>query len=573
MDFRRLILFSALLFIGLNLYQGYLKEYPNQQPQPIEATDIAPTETAAKANESYVPDIKTAAASNESRSEEQPVVPAPQKAAQTISIQTDVLKLELNAATGNVIDAQLLKYGQSSSELNKPFQLLMDDLRKYVANSSIVVKTKQGVQNLNVIYHSDRAVYQLEPSQASLVVNLQGETADGIKVTKSYTFKRGSYAIDLSYQIQNDSDNAWTGQVNTQLLQKNPIEDKSSMFHVGTYSGGAISDPSDKLYKKISFSDIQSTNFDRKVESGWIAMQQHYFLTAWIPAKGTENHFYSRYINSQYILGMITEPFTLAAGKSKLVESKLYTGPEITSTLKQLAPGLDLTVDYGILSVISIFLFSVMSFIHKYIGNWGWSIVLVTCLIKLVFYRLSAKSYKSMASMRRIQPKITELKERYGEDKAKLSQATMELYRKEQVNPLGGCLPILIQIPVFIALYWVLLESVELRQAPWVLWIHDLSEPDPFYILPIIMGASMFIQQKLGPASPDPTQAKMMMMLPLLFTFLFSSFPAGLVLYWTVNNTLSILQQWYITRKYGDTPPKKKPKGSIVANKKLAMSK
>jgi YidC/Oxa1 family membrane protein insertase len=265
----------------------------------------------------------------------------------------------------------------------------------------------------------------------------------------------------------------------------------------------------------------------------------------------------------------MSKPVAIEPGAQKDISSRLYLGPEITSTLKAIAPGLDLTVDYGWLWFISNLLFSLMKTINAVVGNWGWSIVLVTFLIKLAFYRLSATSYKSMASMRKLQPKLAAVRERYGDDKVKISQATMELYKQEKVNPLGGCLPVLIQIPVFIALYWVLLESVELRQAPFMLWITDLASSDPYHVLPVIMGATMLIQQKLNPAPPDPTQAKVMMFLPVLFTGLFWNFPAGLVLYWIVNNTLSIAQQWYITRKYGDEKPGKPTKPA----KKLSVVK
>ena len=491
-------------------------------------------------------------------------------------MKSDVLELKINATTGNVVGANLLQYDQSSSERNVPFKLMMDDVQKYVANSSLFIKSQKGVQNLNVHYTSEQKNYQLKPGQNTLQVILKGETDSGIKVSKIFTLNRGDYLIQLNYDIQNQSTKPWTGQMNTQFLQQNPKEEKSSMFHVGTYSGAAMSDPSDKLYQKVSFADIADKNLNKKVDGGWIAMQQHYFLTAWVPQTGTTNYFDTRCVNYQYIIGMVSNAFTVPVGGSKSIGAKFYAGPEITSRLETLAPGLNLTIDFGILSVISLFLFTVMSYIHSFVGNWGWSIVLVTVLIKLVFYRLSAKSYKSMAAMRRLQPKIMALREKYSEDKAKLSQETMALYQSEKVNPLGGCLPIVVQIPVFIALYWVLLESVELRQAPWILWIKDLSDPDPYMILPIIMGASMLIQQNLGPASPDPTQAKMMMFLPLIFTVLFLSFPAGLVLYWTVNNSLSILQQWYITRKYGDQKPadgkkKDRKKDDNSSNKKFAL--
>lgn len=576
MDYKRLVLFSALLLISLNLYQAWMKDYPVAQQLPI-ATHVDNNSTEqSTTGGSYLPNIKSSEVVNRSPTSSMDV-DNHAKAAKIssdhdlVTVITDTLSLKIDSENGNIVSAQLLKYDQSSKEKNIPFQMLDDGLRKYVANSSLFIKTDTGVQNLDVKYSSRQPSYKLEEGQPEVKVVLSGQTKSGLKIDKIITLKRNSYLMNLNYKIENNTGAPWTGQMNTQLLQQNPKIDKSSIFHVGTYTGASVSDPSDKLYQKISFDNIAEKNFNKKITSGWIAMQEHYFLSAWVPKAGSTNHFYSRFVDEQYIIGMVSQPFVVAPGSSITIGSKLYTGPEITGNLEKIAPGLNLTIDYGILSVVSSLIFTVMSYIYGVVGNWGWSIVLVTMLIKLVFFRLSAKSYKSMASMRRLQPKIMDLRERYSDDKPKLSQATMELYRKEKVNPLGGCLPIVIQIPVFIALYWVLLESVELRQAPWIFWIHDLSEPDPFYILPVIMGLSMFIQQRLGPAS-DPTQAKMMMMLPVLFTFLFSSFPAGLVLYWTVNNTLSILQQWYITRKYSGETPKKKIE-VIPADKKLATSK
>ncbi len=346
--------------------------------------------------------------------------------------------------------------------------------------------------------------------------------------------------------------------MNTQLLRSSPQEDKSSMFHIGSYIGASYSNPAHHRYQKVPFKDMTKANLNVDAQGGWIAMQQHYFVTAWIPNSESRSKFYTRAVDDDYTIGAVSQPMVVEPATQKEIDSKLYVGPEITGALKEIAPGLDLTVDYGWLWFLSSLLFSLMKVINSFVGNWGWSIVLVTMLIKLAFYRLSATSYKSMAGMRKLQPKLLALRERYGDDKAKMSQATMELYRQEKVNPLGGCLPIIIQIPVFIALYWVLLESVELRQAPFILWIKDLAVADPYHVLPIIMGGTRLIQQHLNPAPPDPMQAKVMMFLPIFFTALFWNFPAGLVLYWIVNNTLSILQQWYITRKYGDEKPKKK---------------
>ena len=387
---------------------------------------------------------------------------------------------------------------------------------------------------------------------------MEGQTSEGLKVKKIYTLTRGSYLIRVEYQLENAQDQAWNGYMNTQLLRSTPEETGSSLFQVGSYTGASYSNPGQHRYQKVNFKDMIKSNLNVEADGGWVAMQQHYFLSAWIPDEKSKNILYTRASNGDYTIGTVSQSIGLAPGKSANIGSNLYLGPETTSVLKEIAPGLELTVDYGWLWFLSSALFSLLKAIHSVVGNWGWSIVLVTMLIKLAFYRLSATSYKSMAGMRKLQPKLQALRERYGDDKAKISQATMELYRQEKVNPLGGCLPIIIQIPVFIALYWVLLESVELRQAPFIFWINDLAAADPYHVLPVIMGGTMFIQQRLNPAPPDPMQAKVMMFLPVLFTGLFWSFPAGLVLYWIVNNTLSILQQWHITRKYSDESPKNK---------------
>ncbi|MGA9629703.1 MAG: membrane protein insertase YidC, partial [Candidatus Rickettsiella isopodorum] len=405
-------------------------------------------------------------------------------------------------------------------------------------------------------YYSSKNNYSLDPGQSDLKVNLICNTCGKAQVQKQFTFKRNDYLIPVSYQISNHSSSIWEGRLYIQFQQKK-IAQAHSLFNISSYTGGAIS-TQDKPYQKISFDKIGQGNISLATQNGWVAMLQHYFLSAWIPPVGQEFHFYSYAKGDIYTLGMLGMPFQVQPGMEFISQSKLYLGPEIMDRLKAAAPHLDLTVDYGILWFISMALFWLLKHIHHYVGNWGWSIVIVTILIKLAFYHLSAKSYRSMASMRNLQPRLQALRERYSDDKQKLTQATMELYKTEKVNPLGGCLPILVQIPVFIALYWMLLESVELRQAPFILWIHDLSTKDPYYILPILMGITMFVQQRLNPPPPDPTQAKVMQFLPIFFTALFLNFPSGLVLYWVVNNTLSILQQWFIMRRVSIELSKKK---------------
>lgn len=553
MDIKRVVLYAALAFVLYSLWNTWQVENPTAV-----ATATMSVPTTNQNDHHLLPTVPDGAAVQQATLGKEQSMPS-QSVAKIVSVQTDVLDLNIDLQQGDITSAQLLQYPQSVENKNKPFSLLQDSNEgRYVADSSLFVVSGQSVENLNLNYTTAQQEYKLGKNEKQIVVTLSGSTQDGLSVQKKLTFTKGSYLIGVSYSLVNNGTNVWTGYMNTQLLRTTPPEDKSSMFHVGSYTGTSYSNPGVHKYQKVTFKDMTKTNLDAAVTGGWVAIQQHYFLSAWVPDGASKSRFYTRANNGDYTIGVVSQPLTLQPQQTKTVSSRLYIGPEDTATLKGIAPGLELTVDYGWLWFISSLLFSVMKTIYSFIGNWGWSIVLVTMLIKLAFYRLQAKSFKSMAGMRKLQPKMQALRERYGDDKAKISQATIELYRQEKVNPLGGCLPILVQIPVFIALYWVLLESVELRQAPFIFWITDLAASDPYHVLPLIMGVTMLIQQKLNPAPPDPTQAKVMMFLPILFTGLLWNFPSGLVLYWTVNNTLSILQQWYITHKFGDTKPMKK---------------
>lgn len=550
MDIKRIILYMALAVVGMSLWNAWQVDYPAVTPPVV----VTPTSQLTGDGHLLPQTMPSNSETTLVQTEEQ----ATTNPAQLVHVKTDVLDLTIDLKQGDIVNGELLAYPLSVEEKNKPFPLLQNDANtRYVANSSLFVASGQTIQSLQLGFSTSEQQYVLTPDQDKLVVTLNGQQADGLQVKKEFVFTKGSYLIDVNYKILNKGSSEWKGYMNTQLLRSSPQEDKSSVFHVGSYTGASFSNPGVHRYQKVSFSDMTKANLDVDATGGWIAMQQHYFLSAWVPPVSSENKLYTRAVGGDYTIGAVSQPITVKPDEQKEVGSQLYIGPEDTGVLKSISPSLDLTVDYGILWFVSSLLFSLMKMINNVVGNWGLSIVLVTVLIKLAFYRLSAKSYKSMAGMRKLQPKLQALRDRYGDDKAKISQATMELYKQEKVNPLGGCLPILIQIPVFIALYWVLLESVELRQAPFIFWIKDLASADPYHVLPLIMGATMLIQQKLNPAPPDPVQAKVMMFLPILFTGLFWSFPAGLVLYWIVNNTLSILQQWYITRKYDEKPVKK----------------
>lgn len=539
MEWQKIILYAALAMIGFSLWTNWQKQHiPAVQTHRATTTQgrvsQAQQTTGVAQTPSAMSDVVTAAAD----------VPK----SRILTVQTDTLTAKIDTLGGNIIYTSLPKYTTELNNSDTPYVLFNRHAKTlYLAQSGLIKDGKK----LALPFAVNQKNVQLRDGQNDLTVNLVWKNQQGVVVTKSFHFERGSYVIRSDYHIANNSGAAFNTQVFHQLLRKKIAPKKKGFFHISAYLGASLSDPKNKLYEKVSFKAMASDNIDRQIKGGWVAMQEHYFLSAWIPPGDQKSQFFTKdHGNDVFSIGYLSPHISIAPGQSKTLSSRLYVGPENMKALKKIAPGLDLTIDYGLLWFISALLFRLMHYIYQVVGNWGWAIVLVTLLIKAVFYKLSASSYRSMANMRKLQPKIEMLRKRHSEDKQKLSQAMMELYKKEKINPLGGCLPIVIQIPVFIALYWVLIESVELRHAPFILWIRDLSAPDPFYILPIIMGVTMLVQQKLNPPPPDPTQAKVMMMLPVVFTFLFLYFPAGLVLYWVVNNLLSVLQQWYITRQY-----------------------
>lgn len=544
MDYRRMILYALLAFVGFTLWNEWQKDYPPQTPATA-------TEQQAAAVSANVPPMSASATQSTATTATTTAKPAMTSApaANVVQVHTDVMNASIDTQGGNIVELDLPKYPQSTKTPNIPVQLLNNDPNTlYVAQSGLLSPAGPDTQQGQATYTASQTEYTLPSGQNQLDVKLTWHNASGLEVIKTITFQRGKYNISVNYQINNNSNQDWSGQVYGQIRRK-PESTSSSIFSLHTYNGVSISTP-EEPYEKISYSKMEKANLDRTAPGGWLAMQQRYFLSAWIPPQNQTNHFYSSVDpNNVYTIGFVGPVFHVPAGSQATQTKTFYAGPEIADTLKALAPHLDLTIDYGWLWPISVGIFWIMRKIYTWVGNWGWSIVLVTLLIKLVFYKLSETSYRSMAKMRKLTPRLQALKERYGDDRAKLSQATMELYKKEKANPLSGCLPMLIQIPFFIALYYVLVESVELRQAPFILWIHDLSAQDPYYVLPILMGISMFLQQRLSPPPADPMQAKIMMLLPVLFTIFFLAFPAGLVLYWLVNNCLGALQQWYITRR------------------------
>jgi YidC/Oxa1 family membrane protein insertase len=485
-----------------------------------------------------------------------------------IKITTDVLALEINAEGGTIQNLDLLNYpnerentivdklrqtfGFEASEKNTaPVRLFNAQADKlFVAQSGFIAGNGSAeAANHHSVFTTQQDSYTLGEGQESLSVPMAWTDNNGLKVTKTFTFKRGSYEIDLAQTVKNGSQKAWVGRQYSQLL-KTPSKEKGGMLTgMRAYDGAVIYTQANK-YQKINFDDMHNENLDVASVGGWTAMIQHYFASAWVPPADQDNHFYSKELKlGQYVIGTYSPSVTVEVNNEAQFTAQLFAGPKIQPMMEKTATGLELTVDYSVLTFIGKPIYWLLNQIHGLVDNWGVAIIGVTFVIKLLFFPLSNASFKSMAKMRKIQPRLKELQERFKDDRPRFNNEMMAMYRKEKVNPLGGCLPILIQIPVFMALYWVLSETVEFRQAPFMLWIQDLSIQDPFFVLPVIMGISMKIQQSLNPAPIDPVQAKVMKMFPIIFTVFFLFFPAGLVLYWVINNSLSILQQTYISRQ------------------------
>ena len=553
MDNQRILLWAALGFLLLQVWTSWQIDYG---PRPVAPVATTANPTTAQTGIIDQPeavdatdDLPTPVQSSGTQNTVLPAQATQEQKGQTITVETDNLRVFLSTIGGDIIGVQLLKYPTSLETPDDPFTLMSNSADQYFVAQSGLQSTTIDAPSHHSEYQVTQTEYTLQEGQQEIRVPLQWTSETGVEVTKTYIFKRDRYLIDLEYNVSNNTDAA-IGINQYRQLRRKPVTDDETQSFIYTFIGGVISTPED-AYSKIKFEDFSDPTNTSKSLGGWAAIIEHYFLGAWIPNQDETNTIYTKALTSpqqRYIIGLQSEPIQIAGGSTGSLTTGFFVGPKIQDRMKAVAPHLDLTVDYGFLSVIAKPIFWLLQKIHSIVGNWGWAIVGVTMCIKLLFYKLSEASYRSMARMRKLQPQLVSLKERYGDDRAKMGQATMDLYKKEKVNPLGGCLPILVQIPVFISLYWVLLESVELRQAPWILWIEDLSLLDKYYVLPVIMGVTMFIQQKLNPAPVDPIQAKVFMFMPLVFTIFFAFFPAGLVLYWVVNNTLSIAQQYYITR-------------------------
>ena len=540
MDTKKLILYAALGVVCVSIYSAWQKDYGYNAK--IAAANVKEA-AAAKS------DINSGYGSGygsetNAQIQNSAVIAHEVPKSRIINVHTDTLDIDIDLQGGNIINAKLPKYPANIKNKNIPIQILNNDAENlYIAQSDL-----PGLNNGQPLnYTVAQKDYVLAPDAKNLEINLTWSNNRGITVVKTLKFTRDNYAIDVNYKINNHTNTTISTKLFTQIKRKQPVQ-KGGFFGLHTYDGAAISS-SDKPYEKINYSKMKDVNLSRDIIGGWVAMQQRYFLSAWVPNQEQTHHYYSSVVDKIYTIGMTTA-LDLAPNSQTETGAKLYIGPEIEQNLTALNKTLKLTIDYGWLWIISVAIFWVMQQIYNLVGNWGIAIILVTVLIKALFWKLSASSYRSSAKMKVLAPKMQLLKERFGDDRQKLSQATMALYKAEKINPAGGCLPMLVQIPVFIGLYYVLIGAVELHQAPFMLWIVDLSTKDPYYVLPVLMGISMFVQQKLNPAPSDPAQAKVFMFMPIVFTAMFASFPAGLVLYWFINNLISVMQQWHIIRNY-----------------------
>jgi YidC/Oxa1 family membrane protein insertase len=564
MDLQRSLLIGAIAVLSFMLLTKWVdfKDAHDSALTP-ESTRLISSDSTSDIATSDITTMERPSATNAEAAEDLPTLvdntepvaktdePIATNDGRVIQIHSDVLQLAIDLEGGDIIELDLPKY-LAKIDQPEPYVILEQNAtRTYIAQSGLI--GADGIdKNGRPTYTTPSSIYTLQENENELVVKLQFQTEAGVKITKRYTLRRGDYLVSVDYLVENGSSSRWQANLFGQLKRDNspaPSSGSSGGMGLQPFLGAATTQPDDH-FTKFSFEDMAEEPFKSTLPGGWIAMIQHYFLSAWIPDQA-QNHTYSTRVTSSgfHIAGFTSPAIVLDPGQQGETGAAFYAGPKDQYRLKEISPYLELSVDYGWLWWIAQPLFWLLTKIHGLVGNWGVAIILLTVFIKAVFFKLSATSYRSMANMRRVQPKMQDIREQFGDDKQKQSQAMMELYKKEKINPMGGCLPILVQMPVFIALYWTLMESVELRQAPFILWIQDLSVMDPYFVLPLMMGASMFFMQMLNPPPPDPMQAKIMKWMPVVFTFFFLWFPAGLVLYWVVNNLLSMAQQYVITRQ------------------------
>jgi len=536
MESQRSFLIIGLALVSFLLWQSWQKDYG---PQPVVPVEQQQTQESSQGVPSFVDNGSEDVPSSDSVPAAQPISTS-QNSNRIIEVRTDTLDVRIDLLGGDVVSADLLKFPvEQGSDI--PYSLLRSGNGLYVAQSGLIgAQGPDASSSGRPVYTAQSEFYEMTGD--TLVIPLTWKNNQGLAITKTFTFSKDKYDVNVSYSVENNTDNAATVQPYAQLKQVMEFEDDSNMF-MPTYRGAAYSTEDDR-YQKYSFDEIEDEKLRETTKAGWVGMLEHYFVSAWVPSQEQTNTLYSRNLNNQYaVIGVLSPSETLAPGETKTLASTLYMGPKDQEKLAKIARGLDLTVDYGILFWISQPLFALLTFLHSLVNNWGVAIILITIVVKGAMYWLTKKQYESMARMRNLAPKMQQLKDRFGDDRQKMSQAMMELYRKEKVNPMGGCLPLLLQMPIFLALYWVLMESVELRHADFVLWITDLSTKDPYFVLPILTGASMYLLQKLQPTTiTDPMQQKIMQWMPVAMSVFFLWFPAGLVLYWLISNVITLVQ-------------------------------
>ncbi|MBX9871692.1 MAG: membrane protein insertase YidC [Burkholderiaceae bacterium] len=528
-------------------------------PPTARTAQMQPEAAAVPAPAAVVPQAQAQIHGSEriAKAETQPAV-----ARERVRVRTDVLQLDFDTEGGSLVRAEFLRHrDQQQPDANV---VLLDESRErvYLSQTGLIAGASGGSfpthKTVMKLVSSER---ELKDGSESLVVKFESPEIGGVRLIKTYTLQRGSYALDVKHEVQNVGNAAVAPQLYLQLVRDgNKLAGESAFY--STFTGPAVYTDA-KKYQKVEFSDIEKgkAEFEKTSPNGYIAMVQHYFASAWLLADGLQREIFARKVDTNlYSVGMITPLEAIAPGSSRVVDARFFVGPQEENKLEALAPGLELVKDYGWLTILAKPLYWLLDKLYGLLHNWGWSIVALVVLLKIAFYWLNAKAYASMAKMKAITPRITEMRERLKDKPQQMQQEMMRIYREEKVNPMGGCLPIMVQIPVFIALYWVLLSSVEMRNAPWILWIKDLSAEDPYYILPLLMTATTMLQTALNPLPPDPVQAKMMWLMPLIFSVMFFFFPSGLVLYWLTNNILSIAQQWIINTRMGVPPQFNLPK-------------
>ena len=573
MEIQRALVITGIAIVSYLMIQAWQQDYANPtQPAPVE--EVAQS-AQGNGDGLDLPSPQADEVDNGIPSAQSERVEAPSSEStetttrqQRIRVNTDVLRVEIDPQGGDIVRLALPEFPHHVDTPDQPFVLLEQDAsRTYVAQSGLIGKNGTDSSAGRPLWSAAKQSYQLDEGTQELNVDLTLRQDNGAELVKRFTFERGSYLVRVSHIVRNQGNSEWSGALYGQIKRdgsEDPGLSNSGFIPMPTYLGGAYWD-SEKPYNKLDFEDMSENPLDLTVQGGWLAMAQHYFVTAWVPDAQQKNHYSSVHLEKrgQYLLRFVSPTLKVAPGEEKVLYAEFYAGPKQQDKLEAISPGLNMTVDYGWLWFISQPIFALLVFLQSGevsvfgmdidigmgVGNWGVAIILLTLIIKAIFFKLSATSYRSMAKMRKVAPEMQRIKEQNKNDKQKAQMETMKLFQREKINPLGGCLPMLVQMPVFIALYYVLLESVELRQAPFFLWINDLSVMDPYFVLPILMGASMFLQTRLNPTPADPMQAQVMKWMPVVFSVFMLWFPAGLVLYWLTNNILSIAQQWVITRK------------------------